>query len=266
VRGYRRVALWLAAVALAVTAGCTGQGWFGHEAPAEDVEFAKSYIALFASRAYPAIEMGMDPTLKDPQIKLKIAQMASAFPPGPPTSVRVVRSLSTSSGGDTTSNVTLQYEYPGRWVVADVIVARHNHAAVIKGVQIQPVRESLDRLNRVTFAGKGPGHAIVLVVAALVFVFVLWTFGLAIRTPAPGLKWAWAVFVLLGFFRFVFNWTAGTLTIVPLGLQLLGTTFSKPSAFDPLIISTSIPVGAIVYLLQRRDWRQDGAIPPPPAP
>jgi hypothetical protein len=206
----------------------------------------------------------MDPTLKDPQIKLKIVQMASAFPPGEPTSVRVVRSLSTSSGSDTTSNVTLQYEYPGRWLVADVVVERHNHAPVIKGVQIQPVRDSLDRLNQVTFAGKGPGHVIVPIVAALVFGFVLWTFWLAIRTPAPGLKWAGAVFVLLGVVRFVFNWTTGTLTIVPLGLQLLGTTFSKPSAFDPLIISTSIPVGAIVYLLQRRDWRRDAAAPPPP--
>jgi hypothetical protein len=70
--------------------------------------------------------------------------------------------------------------------------------------------------------------------------------------------------VLLGVVRFSFNWTSGALTIVPMSLQLLGSNFSKGSPFEPLVISTSIPVGAIVYLLQRRDWRQEAATPPPP--
>ena len=73
--------------------------------------------------------------------------------------------------------------------------------------------------------------------ALLVFAFVVWTFVEVLRSPAPALKWAWAIFVLLG--------------VGPLHLQLdhrraqhlrrsacswLGSVFSKPSAFDPLIV------------------------------
>lgn len=244
-------------------AGCGGQGLFGRAAPAEDVEFAKSYLALFGARAFPAIEMGMDPSIRDAQTRQRIMLMASVIPPGEPKSVQLAGSRSTSSGSDSTSYLTFQYQYPDRWVAADVIVFRHNHAAVIKGVQLRPLKEPLQQLNRVTFAGKGVVHPILLLAALLVFGFVLWTFVQVLRSPAPGMKWAWAIFVLLGVVRFTFNWTTGALNIAPFGLQLLGSTFSKPSSFDPLIISTSIPIGAIVYLFQRRDWREDGAIPPP---
>jgi len=265
VKRHRPLAFWPVLVVAAVVAGCNGQGLFNRPAPAEDVEFAKSYLALFGARAFPAIEMGMDPAIRDAQTRQRIMVLASVIPPGEPTSVQLAGSRSTTSGGDSTSYLTFEYQYPDRWVVADVIVFRHNHAAVIKGVQLRPLKEPLERLNRFTFAGKGAAHAIALVAALLVFAFVVWTFVEVLRSPAPALKWAWAIFVLLGVVRFTFNWTTGALNISPLGLQWLGSMFSKPSAFDPLIISTSIPIGAIVYLFQRRDWREDGIIPPPPS-
>jgi len=265
VKTHRHLAFWSALLIVGLTAGCARPGLFNREAPSEDVEFAKAYLALFPRRALPALEMGMDPAIRVPGMRAKIAQMAAVFPAGEPTSVRLVGSSSTSSGNDTISNLTFQYQYPNRWVVADVIVARHNHAAVIKGVQVQPLREPLERVNRFTFAGKGPAHAVAMAAAVLVFAFVLWTFVLAVRSPAPGLKWVWVAVVLLGVVRFTFNWTTGALTIVPMSVQILGATFSKPSPFDPLIISTSIPVGAIVYLFQRRDWREDKAMAPPPS-
>jgi hypothetical protein len=259
--GHRRLPLRLWVAAMVLAAGCGGL--FRHPAPAEDVDFAKAYLALFPARALPAIEMGMDPALKDPQMRAKIAKMAILFPPGPPTSIRVAGSTSTTTGTDTTSTLTLEYEYPDRWLLANVVIGRHNHASVIKGVQVQPLKESLERLNRVTFAGKTPVHALALAVALLVLLFVLGTFLVAARTPAPGMKWAWAALVLVGVVRFSFNWTTGMLSMVPMSLQLLGSNFSKPSAFEPFVVSTSIPVGAIVYLLQRRDWRRETGAPPP---
>ena len=263
---HRPLAWWSAVLALALATGCATPRLFTRAAPAEDVEFARAYLALFPARAYAAIEMGMDPSIKTPEIRQKVMLMASIVPPGEPTSVTVVRSLSISSGNDTTSSLTFQYQYPDRWIAADVDVYRHNHAPVIKHVQFRPLRSSLDQINRFTFAGKSPMHGVALAVALLMFGFVLWTFTLAVRSPAPGMKWAWAAFVLVGIVRFTFNWSTGALTIAPMSVQLFGATFSKASAFDPLFLTTSLPVGAIVYLVQRREWRQDGMIPPPPVP
>ena len=242
---------------MSLTAGCSGRSLFGSAPPSEDVEFAKSYLALFSLRSFPAMEMGMDPSLKDPKIRQKLLQMASLFPPGQPTSVRLIGSNFSRSGNTTTSSLSFQYEYPGRWILADVVVERQGQAPVVKGVHIQPLRDSLDRINRFTFASKGPAHYAALAVAGLILLFVLATFLLAVRTPAPSMKWGWALFVLVGVVRFAFNWTTGGLQVVPMSMQLFGSGFTKPSPFDALIITTSIPVGAIVYLIQRREWIQE---------
>src|SRR4051794_21218070 len=93
------------------TSGCASS-LFSRGAPAEDVDFARRYMALFQARAYPAIEMGMDPSIRAPQIRTKILQMASAFPQGEPKSVQVIASIARVSGNTTTSSVSFQYEYP----------------------------------------------------------------------------------------------------------------------------------------------------------
>jgi hypothetical protein len=250
---------------LALTAGCARLGLSGRQAPAEDIAFAKQYLALFPTRSYPAMEMGMDASMKDPQIRQKLVQMASLFPAGEPTAVTLIASTTRRSGSTSTSNLSFQYQYPGRWLLANVVVERKGQAPVVKGVQVQPLRDSLDRINRVSFAGLGPAHYAVVAVAGIVMLFVLYTFILAIRSPAPGMKWVWAIFVLVGVGRFGFNWTTGILSIIPLSIELFGSGFSRPTPFDPLVITTTIPIGAIVYLIQRREWRQESAPPSDPA-
>ena len=261
----RATGRWTLVLVLGLAAaGCARLPLFERHAPQADVDFAKEYLALFSTRSYPAMEMGMDPAVKDPQIRQKLMQMASLFPAGAPTSVAVIASTASRSGNTTTSNMSLQYQYPGRWLLADVVVERKGQAPVIKGVHVQPLRDSLDRINRVTLGGHRPAHYLVAAVAVLVLVFVFGTFALAILSPAPGMKWGWVAFVLVGVARFGFNWTTGTLSIIPLTVQLFGSSFSRPTPYDPLIISTSIPVGAIVYLIQRRDWRREPAAPSDP--
>ena len=68
--------------ALALTALCLSACRQHRSIPEEDVEFAKRYLTLFSARSLPAIEMGMDPTMRDPQTRLRLMQMASVFPRG----------------------------------------------------------------------------------------------------------------------------------------------------------------------------------------
>ena len=247
------------AVLLTVTTGCAAGGWRREPPAPEDVEFARRYIALFQTRSWPAIEMGMDPALKDPQIRTKVMGMASLFPPGEPASAPLIGWNVNRSGARTTSSLSFQYEFPGRWILANVVVERQGQAPVVKSVQIHAIREPLERVNRATLAGKGWAHYAAAAVAAGVLLLVLYAFVLAVRTPAPSMKWGWAAFVLVGIVRVAFNWTTGTLTFVPMAIQFLGSGFTKPSPYEPLVITTSIPVGAIVYLIQRREWLQEMA-------
>ncbi len=240
-----------------LTAGCAGSGSLRSAPPPEDVDFARRYLALFQSRSWAAIEMGMDPSLKDPQLRSKMIGMASLFPPGEPASVPLIGWNVNRSGSTTTSSLSFQYQFPGRWLLATVVVERTGQAPVVKSVQIHALRESVQRVNRASLAGKGRAHYAAAAVAVAVALFVLYVFVLAVRTPAPDMKWAWLLFVMFGIVRFAFNWTTGTLTVVPMAVQVFGSGFTKASPFEPLVLTTSIPVGAIVYLVQRREWLQE---------
>ena len=263
-----------AAAILAVAVASAGCGrLFARQPAEEDVQFARSFIALFGARSIAAIEMGMDPAARDPQFRMKVLQMASIVPAGPPTAVHLVGSSVSGSGDVRTTNLSFQYQYPDRYLLADVIVERKAAAPVVKGVQLRTLREPLERVNRFTFAGKGRAHYVALCAAVAVLVFVLWTFVMAVRTPVPGPKPLWLLFVLVGFVDFIFNWTTGSWTFAATGIQPFGSWFSKASPFAPLFITTSIPVGAIVFLIQRREWmedermepvEQDGQSPAPP--
>jgi len=90
----------------------------------EDVEFAQRYLTLFSARSLPAIEMGMDPTLRDPQTRLRLMQMASVFPAGEPHAIHVVGGYVATAGDTRTTNLTLQYDYPPRYVLADLVIER----------------------------------------------------------------------------------------------------------------------------------------------
>jgi hypothetical protein len=91
-----RVPVLAAVLALAIGAsGCVRM--FGSPQPAdEDVQFARSFLALFGARSIAAIEMGMDPAGRDPQLRLKTLQMASIVPTGTPSAVHLVASSSAS--------------------------------------------------------------------------------------------------------------------------------------------------------------------------
>ncbi len=250
----RTAALVLAALLLA---GCGGRSLFGSSPSPEDVDFARRYLALFPARSLASIEMGMDPSLRDPQMRLRIIQMASAFPAGQPKSVKLVGSAVTRSGSTTTSSLSFEYEFPDRWVLANVVIERKGQAPVVRSVQVQAGRQSLEQLNRVTLSGKSWRHYAAAATALVVFAFVALTFALALMTPVPGMKWAWLLFILLGIVRVSFNWTTGVLAVAPMGIQVFGAAFSKPSAFAPLVITAAIPVGAIVFLVQRHEWLEE---------
>jgi hypothetical protein len=111
----------------------------------------------------------------------------------------------------------------------------------------------LAEINAFTFAGKGPLHYVFLVLAIGAVCLCVGTFILAIRTPNIRWKWLWAIFCLIGVCQFSLNWTTGATNIMPAHIALLGAGFSSRAFGMPWIISWSVPIGAIAFLIKR--WR-----------
>ena len=238
---------------IALLAGACGQrAGLEPVASPDDAEFAKSYFALFQSRDFAAIERVIDPGLRGRQLRPKLEQLAAVFPRETPKNVRVIAAQTSTAGDMRNATLSLEYEFTGAWVVATVGLQRAGGGVVVKGVDIESVPDSVERLNRFTLSGKGAGHYIFLAWAIGVPALIVYTLVRAIRAPRSKLKWLWCLAVIPGVAQFGLNWTTGQLQISPLGIQLLGTGFVDLGPYGPLVISTSIPVGAIGFWLTRR--------------
>src|SRR6266481_5203085 len=102
--------------------GCNQQAWFDKFVPKEEAEFSKRFLALFASRDFAAIEQLLDPSLKDPEVRSKLQQVADQFPPSPPVEVEVVGAHTFNSSQRAQYDLTFQYAYPEKWLLANVVL------------------------------------------------------------------------------------------------------------------------------------------------
>jgi hypothetical protein len=90
-----------------------------------------------------------------------------------------------------------------------------------------------------------------LFVLFLVPAFIFYTLWLCKKTPFKG-RWIWFIFISVGIIQFDLNWTTGRMGLRPVALILFGSQFSHPPDFVPWVLSTSVPIGAILFYWKRK--------------
>lgn len=242
--------------------GCDQKEWFNKFIPKEETEFSKNQIEFLQQKDFVSLREHMNSSLKEQgQLQEGLNKLALFFPNEKPKSVEVVGANSNTftSGGTTTkrTDITLQYEFSNKWLLAAVSVYQENDGSrQILGINIQPTESSLAELNRFTFSGKGIIHYLILLATIAVPLFIIYTLVLCVKTPIPKRKWLWVVFILFGVCGITLNWTTGDFSIQPLNFQILGSGFFKSGPYAPVMISTSFPLGAIIFLFKRKKYKR----------
>jgi len=252
----------LPALALALAlCGCDVRSWYESLLPKEEIAYAKGIIAKLRARDYAAVEAPFDPTYRDAQFREKLEQIAAFFPEPEPTDIGVVGShvFTNANTSVTTYDLTFQYEYPKQWVLVNVVLERRSDALIVKGLHAQPLSDSLQHVNRFTLQDKGASRYLALAYAILVPIFIVVTLVACIRTKVPRRKWLWLIFILLGFGKFTMNWTTGETGVQLVSVQLLGAGVFWSGPYGPMLLSASIPVGAALFWLRRKRWREMAA-------
>ena len=90
-----------------------------------------------------------------------------------------------------------------------------------------------------------------LAISICTIIFIVLALIICIKTRLKN-KWIWTIFILLGFIKISFNWATGTFDYQIISLQLLGIGLTKFHPYGPWFLSTSIPVGAIIFLFKRK--------------
>lgn len=156
---------------------------------------------------------------------------------------------STSAGMYTDYESTYQIEYAGDdYASAFIQIRRENGEDSLYFLNYYQMEQSYEEAFRFSLAGKSPFHYAVLLLTIAVAILVLATVITIIR------RWRrlrspikWLVFSLVGVGQLSLDWTTGLWTLKLLYVQVLGAGFTKMTAYEPLILMVSIPIGAILF-------------------
>jgi len=113
----------------------------------------------------------------------------------------------------------------------------------------------LEEVTKFKLEGKPLFNYIFLALSILVAIFVLTTFILMLMTKMSiKKKILWSLLILLlSLPKFYLNWETGAFDFQILNFTLFGSGFSKANLYSFWMISTSIPIGAILFLIKRKN-------------
>jgi len=242
----------VASVALCASlCGCGRDPLIRKMTPPEDEATARKEVDLLRQRQFAKIVGDLDPGILNSGISDTLAQMADMLPADEPKSSKVVGVNVFHGDGISTDTLTLEYEFPDAWVLADVTIQRKSETATISGFHVRRIPDSLENTNRFTLIPKGPTQLLVLLLAAVALIFSLYALAECIRSEKGKRRWFWAFVVLFGVMRFAVNWTTGEWAFTFLHVGVPCATASA-APYGPWIMGVYFPLGAILYLLGRR--------------
>jgi hypothetical protein len=245
-----RLAFTALLVAVAMTA-CDSEAMFQKFIPQEVAAEGQKVIALVTARDFETIEGRLDASLRTPDAREKLSQVADYIPKGQPKSISTIGVNTFKGETDIRYDLTYEYEYEQTWMLASVVLHRKAGQLLIEGFHVNLVPKSQKTLNAFNLSGKGLLHFAFLGLAIVIPLFVVTTLVVCYRTTIAKRKWLWYLFVSLGLVQFSFNWTTGESNIQPISFLLLGAGFTQAGPYAPLVLTFALPVGAVVFLARR---------------
>jgi hypothetical protein len=104
-------------------------------------------------------------------------------------------------------------------------------------------------LNAFSLMNKTWKHYAFLIMAVGAFSVSLFALLRCLRSQDLKSKWLWAVFICVGLVAFSINWTNGAISIKPLYFSFMSASIGRSGWVGPWIVSFSVPVGALAFLL-----------------
>lgn len=243
-------------VLLIVLSGCNSNDFLRNAmnrmAPDDDEALAKECLAELLAGDFQAVVNQLDPQLVKPGIASELSKVASMLAPGDPLSRELVGCNVFSSSEKRRTNLTYQYRFTNAWVLAAVTIETMGEQKHVLGINVNPIPKSLGELNAFTLSGKGIQHYVLLVIAVIVPIFIGWALILCARITIRR-KWLWILFILVGVVRLKLNWTTGQMGFQPIAIQLFGSGVAKMGLYAPWILTVTFPLGAILFLIKRRN-------------
>jgi hypothetical protein len=241
--------------------GCDQAALMKKFTPPQDESIARGYVELLRQGKFDQIGHDLDPSIVDSNVRDTFAQMAAFFPNETPESIKVVGAHIFYGQESSTMDITLEYQFRSKWLLANVTTQKKGDVSTITGFHVTAMADSLENLNKFTLAGKNTVQYLILAVAVCSLLFSLCAFALCMRTKFGKNKWLWMIFTLVGVGKLGINWTTGQWTWTFVFIQIPCAT-ANHSLYGPWTVAVSLPLGAILFLNHRRTMKIKGELIP----
>jgi hypothetical protein len=222
----------------------------------------RAYIDQLRHGEFDTIERDFDPGRVDSSsFPAHLTKMTAIFPQGEPITVKPV-GVHLNHGGDTlTTNVTYEYQFADRWVIAGITTNDVTHK--ILGLTVVQLSDSVENNNRFRLVGKSPLQYSIFGLAVSAIIVSLSAFILCVRTQGLKRKWLWALATLIGVEKIAVNWGTGQLTFGILAVYVPPALATR-EPYGPWTLGACLPLGAIVFLYRRKKLKTASDAEPKP--
>jgi hypothetical protein len=232
--------------------GCDQAALMKRWTPPEAESIARNYVDLLRQGKFDQIERDLDSSVTDSDVRDTFAKMAAIFPTENPESVKVVGAHIFHGQEYSTTDITLEYQFPSKWLLVSVVTRRQGDLSTVVGFHVNPTPDSLENLNKFTLVGKSAVQYLILTLTVCSLLFSFYVLVLCIRTKNGKTKWLWMLFILVGVGKLAVNWTTGQWTFTLLAIQIPCATANHPF-YGPWTVAAFLPLGAILFLNHR--WK-----------
>lgn len=232
--------------------------------PQQDADLRAVYERM-RGNDLAGIEAAFNPQYKRPGLHDGLAFMQGMIPPQQPTVRMLKAATDPGPDGSTDFGAMYEYDYPSTAVLAQVQMRQDKAGAkTITSVQLRQAPVGISRSFDFGLTGKKPYQYVFLVLVFMAPAFGIW--GLYALSQAADIKWKflWAIAMLLGFMDLKMDWRTGDVILTLPYIHPLWLYASKFGPLSPWMISTSLPLAAIAFLLGYR--RLERPWDPPKAP
>jgi hypothetical protein len=253
----RATAAVLALVAAFTLGGCIPSKF----ATPQEEATAQHWLAELRARRFDAIAAALDPSVPVDDRPAVLERMAAAIPSGEPRSVQLVGDQHFSSPAGHVVNLTYEYDYAGRWILANVAIKSRDGVDTILGLNVTPLARPLEEQHRFALGGHAVAAYLVLALAIAMPLLTGVALVACVRTPLKGRKWPWILFILAGMGSVGVDWATDAWDFHVFSIQFLSAYAVSGGPYSPWIVGFGFPVGAVLFLLWRPELK---AVPAPP--
>lgn len=241
--------LIIAVFCVVLLAGCNEEAKLQKATPKATDAFAREFISALTKKSADRAEKMIEPTIRT-EAKPKLKSLIDLLSASAPQQVKIIGVRGQQKGDQKLIQLNYQIYYEKAWVVASLAIVETPKERYVFSVRMDPLKAPLEKLYAFKFFGKTFIHYLTLLLSVAIPLFIVYTLIQCLKLTDKR-KWIWVPFIILGFVSFHLDWTTGRAFLQPISFLFFGTSFMKQT-FGPLIVSVSIPFGAIAFLVVSR--------------